>query len=219
MIRVHHLNNSRSTRVLWILEELGLPYEIKFYQRDPVTMLAPRELMQIHPLGKSPVITDDDLVVAESGAILEYLVNKYGAEKLRPKKESELLKYNYWMHYAEGSLMPPLVMKLVFGMMSKPPMPIFLRPVGAMIAGGFLKKFINPQIKSHLKFIEGELSHSEWFAGDQFSAADIQMSFPVEAAQRRFGFDTYPHIQKYLKKFHERPAYKRALEKGGELKL
>ena len=182
-------------------------------------MLAPNSLMQIHPLGKSPVISDNNLVIAESGAIIEYLVNKYGAEKLRPESEMDRLKYTYWLHYAEGSLMPPLLLKLVFGMLGKRPMPIFLRPVGKMISAGFLKKFINPQIRRHLDFIEGELSKSDWFAGAQFSAADIQMFFPIEAAQGRFGFENYPNLRKYLTRIHARPAFEKALQKGGELKL
>ena len=178
-------------------------------------MLAPKALRDVHPLGKSPVISDGGVVIAESGAIIEYLVRKYGGETLRPKAEADQLKYTYWLHYAEGSLMPPLLLRLIFGRLSKKPMPLILRPIGALIGAGILKSYVNPQIKRHLDFIERELSKSEYFAGAEFSAADIQMSFPLEAAKSRVGFANYPHLKKYLARIFARPAYQRAAQKGG----
>ena len=218
MITVHHLNNSRSQRVLWLLEELGLEYEVKRYQRDPKTMLAPPSLRAIHPLGKSPVITDGDNTVAESGAIIEYLIHQYGGDRLKPPIGSkDAQRYTYWMHYAEGSAMPPLLMKLIFGRLASPPMPAFLRPFARLISGGIQKSYIDPQLVTHLNFMEGELGKSTWFAGDDFSAADIQMSFPLEAAHMRAGLNsTRPRLMAYLQRIHARPAYLRAIERGGK---
>jgi glutathione S-transferase len=221
MILVHHLNNSRSQRVLWLLEELGLEYEVKRYQRDAKTMLAPPALRAVHPLGKSPVITDGDLTLAESGAILEYLVERYGAGRLAPQAGTpERLRYTYWMHYAEGSAMPPLVLKLIFTQIPKAPMPALVRPFVRRIADGVRTTFVEPQIKTHLDYIEGELSKSTWFAGEDFTAADIQMSFPAEGAAARGGLDaTRPKLLAFLERIHARPAYKRALERGGPYEL
>jgi glutathione S-transferase len=221
MIVVHHLNNSRSQRVLWLLEELGLPYEIKHYQRDKKTMLAPPELRAVHPLGKSPVITDGALTLAESGAIVEYLAETYGGGKLAPKPGTpEYRRYRYWMHYAEGSAMPPLLLKLVFGQIERAPMPFFVKPVAKGISAKVNAAFIRPQIKTHLDFMEGELGKSAWFAGTTFSAADIQMSFPLEAAASRGGLDaSQPKLMDFLARSHARPAYRRALEKGGPFQL
>ncbi|MDO8456884.1 MAG: glutathione S-transferase [Burkholderiaceae bacterium] len=221
MITVHHLNNSRSQRVLWLLEELGLDYEVKRYQRDAKTMLAPPALRQVHPLGKSPVITDGDITVAESGAIVEYLIDHYGALKLAPAAgTAERRRYTYWLHFAEGSAMSPLLMKLVFNHIEKAPMPFFAKPIAKAIAKKTKDSFINPQIKQHLDYIEAELGKSTWFAGDEFSGADIQMSFPLEAAAARGGLDAkYPKATAFLKRIHARPAYKRALERGGEYSL
>jgi glutathione S-transferase len=218
MIIVHHLNNSRSQRVLWMLEELGVPYELKRYQRDPATMLAPPELRQVHPLGKSPVITDEGVTLAESGAIIEYLVDKYGT--LAPAIGTpEQVRFRYWMHYAEGSAMPPLLLKLVFDRIEKKA-PLLVRPVARAISQTAKRTFISPQIALHLGFMEGELGKSTWFAGNEFSAADIQMSFPLEAAAARGGLDArYPRLMSYLERIHARPAYRRALERGGEFKL
>ncbi|MDY7546562.1 glutathione S-transferase [Glaciimonas sp. CA11.2] len=218
MITVHHLNNSRSQRVLWLLEELGLEYEVKRYQRDPKTMLAPPSLRAIHPLGKSPVITDGDNTVAESGAIIEYLIQQYGGDRLKPPIGSkDAQRYTYWMHYAEGSAMPPLLMKLIFERLPKPPMPAFLRPFARLISGGVQKSFIDPQLVTHLNFMEAELGKSTWFAGEDFSAADIQMSFPLEAANMRAGLDkTRPRLMAYLQRIHARPAYLRAIKTGGK---
>jgi len=221
MIVVHHLNNSRSQRVLWLLEELGLPYEIKRYERDAVTMLAPPSLRAVHPLGKSPVITDDGQTVAESGAIVEYLVDKYGQGRLAPAAGTpERLRYTYWLHYAEGSAMPPLLMSLIFARVRSAPAPFFVRPIARAIADKVMDSFVRPQIKTHLDFMEGELGKSAWFAGAEFSAADIQMSFPLEAAASRGGLDaSRPKLMDWLARIHARPAYQRALEKGGPYQL
>jgi glutathione S-transferase len=221
MIIVHHLNNSRSQRILWLLEELGLPYEIKRYQRDAKTMLAPPELRAVHPLGKSPVISDGGLTLAESGAIIEYLADKYGAGKLAPAAGTpERLRYTYWMHFAEGSAMPPLLMKLIFDRMETGPMPFFARPIARAIARKGKAGFVLPNIERTLDFMESELGKSAWFAGDAFSAADIQMSFPLEAASVRGGLDEKrPKLWAFLQKIHARPAYQRALEKGGKYEL
>lgn len=217
MITLHHLNNSRSQRVLWLLEELELDYEIKFYNRDPKTMLAPSDLKKIHPLGKSPVITDGQLTIAESGTIINYLATKYGNGKLKPSSEINLLKYDYWLHYSEGSLMPFLLLTLIFSKVEKAPFPI--RPVAKAISGKVKKSFITPNLTTHLDYIESELAKSEWFAGKDFSAADIQMSFPLEAASARHILGDRTHIKKYLTRIHARPAYKKALEKGGEYSI
>jgi glutathione S-transferase len=217
MITVHHLDNSRSQRVLWLLEELGATYEIKHYQRDPQTMLAPESLRQVHPLGKSPVITDGDVTVAESGAIVEYLVERHGRGALVPAAGSpERLRYTYWLHFAEGSAMSPLLMKLVFDKVATSPMPFFVKPVAKAISAKVLSSFVTPNIERQLDFMESELGRSTWFAGKDFSAADIQMSFPIEAAAQRAGLNaSRPKLMGYLKRIHARPAYKKALERGG----
>ena len=221
MITVHHLNNSRSQRVLWLLEELGVAYEIKHYKRDPKTMLAPRELRAVHPLGKSPVITDGDATLAESGAILEYLVERYGGGRFIPPAGSpERLRYRYWMHFAEGSAMPPLLMKLVFDQIERAPMPFFARPIARRIADATRRSFIEPQLRAQLDFMESELGRSTWFAGDDFTAADIQMSFPLEGAVARAGLDTTrPRLMGFVGRIHARVAHQRALEKGGPFSL
>jgi glutathione S-transferase len=225
MITVHHLNNSRSQRVIWLLEELGVDYEIKRYERDAKTMLAPKALLKVHPLGKSPVITDDahgGVRVAESGAIIEYLIDNYDIEsKLAPPVGTPTrLRYTYWLHFAEGSAMSPLLMKLVFNHIEKAPMPFFAKPIAKAIAKKTKASFIDPQIKAHLEFIEAELDKSTWFAGGRLTGADIQMSFPLEAAAARGGLDeSYPKIMAFLKRIHDRAGYKRALERGGEYNL
>jgi glutathione S-transferase len=219
MVTVHHLNNSRSQRILWLLEELGVPYEVKRYERDAQTMLAPPSLLAVHPLGKSPVITEDDgTTVAESGAIVEYLVDRYGQGRLVPPAGTpERLRYTYWLHYAEGSAMPPLLLKLVFTRMKEAPVPFFVRPIVKKIADTAMTSFIEPQLKKHLDYMEAEVAKTGWFAGSDLTAADIQMSFPLEAAASRAGLDaSRPHLNASLKKIHARPAYRRALEKGGE---
>jgi glutathione S-transferase len=219
MLTVHHLNNSRSQRVLWLLEELGLPYEIKRYQRQP-DMMAPKELRAVHPLGKSPVITDNGNTIAESGAIIDYIIDTYGEGRLiPPPKTPERLRYTYWLHYAEGSAMPPLLLKLLFTMMPQRA-PALLRPLVKLVSGGALTGFVDPQLKQHMAFWEGELSKSDYFAGSDFTAADIQMSFPLEAASSRAGLDqTYPKAQAWLTRIHARPAYQRALQKGGPYEI
>ena len=221
MIVVHHLENSRSQRVLWLLEELGLAYELKHYKRDPKTMLAPPELKAIHPLGKSPVVTDDGVTLAESGAIIEALLDKYGEGRLRPAAGTpEYQRFRYWLHYAEGSAMPPLLLKLVFDRMERGPAPFFMKPILKGIAGKVKSAFITPQIDTHTAFVNGELGKSTWFAGDDFSAADIQMSFPMEAVVSRGDVgERIPNIKKFVDTIHARPAYKKALERGGPFKL
>lgn len=217
MITVHHLNDSRSQRVLWLLEELGLPYEIKHYQRDPKTMLAPESLRKVHPLGKSPVITDGDVTVAESGAIIEYLIERHGNGRLAPPIGSlERLRWRYWLHFAEGSAMPPLLLKLVFSKVMSAKMPFFAKPIAKGIAQQVLNTLVEPNLKRQLDFMEAELGKSTWFAGEEFSAADIQMSFPLEASAQRAGLDaSRPKLMAFLKRIHARPAYQRALERGG----
>ncbi len=216
MIIVHHLENSRSQRILWLLEELGLEYEIKHYKRDTKTMLAPPELKKVHPLGKSPVITDDGQVIAETGAIIEYLTEKVGI--FAPKAGTpEHLRYRYWLHYGEGSLMSPMLMKLVFDVLPTRPMPFFARPIAKGIAKGALQSFVMPQIEAHLNYLEDELGKSDWFVGDEISGADIMLSFPLEAIEGRAGLGKKrKNLKAFLKRIHARPAYKKALEQGGE---
>jgi glutathione S-transferase len=215
VIVVHHLNLSRSQRVLWLLEELGLPYEVKPYERDAKTLLAPPELRTVHALGKSPVITEGDLVLAESGAILEYLAERAGSALAPPPGSPDRARYLYWLHYAEGSLMPPLFLKLLFDRIEKARVPFFLKPVTRRIGTQGRDTYVLPQLKRHLDFIEGELAQRPWFAGETFSAADIQMSYPVEAAERRVGLQGRPHLQDYQRRIRERPAYQRAQQRGG----
>lgn len=221
MITVHHLNNSRSQRVLWLLEELGLEYEIVRYERNPKTMLAPPELKQVHPLGKSPVVVDGDAVLAESGAVIEYLVEKYGDGRLKPAAGTQdKLRWTYFLHYAEGSMMAPLLMKLVFDRIETSPAPFFVKPIARGIAKKVKGSYIQPQIGQHLAFLESELGRRDWFAGAEFSAADIQMSFPLEAAAARGGLGSdYPRLTAFLTRIHARPAYQRALERGGPYEL
>ncbi len=220
MIVVHHLENSRSQRVLWLLEELGLPYEVKHYKRDRKTMLAPPELRSVHPLGKSPVITDGSITVAESGAIVEYLIDTHGGGRLRPARGTEEgRRYTYWLHFAEGSAMPPLLMTLVFDQI-KSKAPLLVRPIAKGIADQVGRSFLKPNIESQLAFMEAELSTRPWFVGAEFSGADVQMSFPLEAAAARGGLDTrYPKLQDWLERIHGRPAYQRALQKGGPYRI
>ena len=221
MITVHHLNNSRSQRILWLLEELGLEYEIKKYQRDAKTMLAPPELRAVHPLGKSPVITEDGTTVAESGAIIEYLLERHGKGRFIPAAGTpDKLRYTYFMHYAEGSAMTPLLMKLVFDRVETSPMPFFAKPIAKGIAQKVKSSYIMPQIVQHLKYLEAELANSPWFAGLDFTGADIQISFVLEAAAARGGLgEKYPRLADFLQRIHARPAYQRALERGGKYEL
>ena len=215
MIVVHHLNNSRSQRVLWLLEELGVPYEVRRYQRDAQTMLAPPELLAVHPLGKSPVITDGDRTLAETGAIVEYLVETYGQGRLVPAAGTpERLRWTYWLHYAEGSAMTPLLLKLVFTALPARA-PGLLKGLVRTIAAKAQTGFVDPQLKSHIDYWEAELARSEWFAGPEFTAADIMMSFPLEAGAARAGAASRPHVKAFLDRIHARPAYRQALERGG----
>lgn len=217
MITVHHLENSRSHRVLWLLEELSVPYQIKRYQREN-TLLAPDSLKKIHPLGKSPVITDGNRVIAESGAILEYLQQKYDSEHLFAiTDEDEQIQARYWLHYAEGSLMPLLVMKLVFGQLGKKPVPWILRPAGVALSKGIQKAWLNKQLKLHGGVIEQHLSQHRYFAGSRFSIADVQMSFPLLALQVRGSLQEMPATARWLESMQQRAAWQRAIEQGGAI--
>jgi glutathione S-transferase len=217
---VHHLDHSRSQRILWLLEELGVSYELRKYQRD-ANMRAPASLRAVHALGKSPVITDGGRTIAESGAIIEYVVRKYGHGRLAPPPDSSAqIDYTYFLHYAEGSLMPLLLLSLIFSRLPKGPMPFFVRPVAKAISARAKGVLVEPELKRHLDFLENALTQSPWFAGDEFSAADIQMSFPIEAAAARAGLDaSRPKLWAYLERIHARPAYQRALERGGAFEL
>jgi glutathione S-transferase len=220
VIVVHHLENSRSQRVLWLLEELGVPYEVTRYKRDRKTMMAPAELRRLHPLGKSPIMTVDGKVIAETGLIIEYLCARYDKGRLSPVSHSEGMsadrqKWLYWMHYAEGSAMPVLLLKLVFARMPLKA-PRLIKWLVKSISREAQTDFIDPQLRLHLDFLEGALRQSDWFAGSDFSAADIMMSFPVEASRRILEFGkTWPHLQGFLDRIHARPAYQRALQRGG----
>lgn len=215
MITVHHLNESRSQRVVWLLEELQVPYEVKFYERDPKTMLAPLELKEIHPLGKSPVVTDGGAVFAESGAIMEALLRRYDTQHaLRPAQESSLIDYSFWMHFAEGSMMPNLLLKLVFTKLVTQS-PFFLRPLMAAVSAKIHGLLITPNFEANFKLVEAQLSRGQWFAGEKFSAADIQMSYPLEAVNARFGFSSGPNMLRYLEAIRKRPAYQRAVSRVG----
>ncbi|PKH22339.1 glutathione S-transferase [Enterobacterales bacterium CwR94] len=215
MITVHHLQHSRSHRIIWLLEELELPYQIKAYQRE-ARFLAPDALKKIHPLGKSPVITDENRVIAESGAILEYLERQYDTDyRLSLTHPDEQIQSRYWLHYAEGSLMPLLVMKLIFNQFNKPPVPWLLRPIGGLFAQGFNKAYLLKQLATHQAFIEAHLAEHAWFAGRTFSIADVQMSYPVLALQTRGDAGDFPATQAWLEKICQRSAWIRAQEKGG----
>ncbi|MDP3736800.1 MAG: glutathione S-transferase [Hyphomonadaceae bacterium] len=216
MITVHHLNNSRSQRVLWLLEELGLPYEVKRYERDSKTMLAPPELKKIHPLGKSPVITDNGRTVAETGAIIDYILEKYGNGRLIPPAGSDdRLRFTYWLHYAEGSAMTPLLLKLVFQRMPLNA-PGLLRGIVKNIAKQGEVRVADPGIKMYVDYWDAELAKSEWFAGNSFTAADIMMSFPLEAGAMRGDAKSRLMVKAFLDKIHARPAYQAALKTGGK---
>ena len=217
MLTVHHLDHSRSHRVVWLLEELGVPYDIRHYVRDPATLRAPASLKAIHPLGRSPTVTDDGRALAESGAILEQLVERYDDGRLAPARGTpERERYLYFMHYAEGSAMLPLVLRLIFGQMPRQPMPALARPVVRALAKNVIDTFVRPQIEQHLDHMEGALTSTLWFAGDGFSAADVQMSFPVEVAAAGGGLDaSRPKLWAYLERIRGRPAYQRALATGG----
>jgi glutathione S-transferase len=202
LITVHHLENSRSQRVLWLLEELELPYEVRRYKRNPKTMLAPSELRRVHPLGKSPVIEDEGRVIAETGAIVEYLVEKANGRLGPPAKREAVLRFRHFLHYAEGSMMPPLLALLVVNRLG--------------ILGRPARGPIQQMLGVHLDWLESELATRDWFAGDEFTAADVMMSFPLEASRSRAGLDgTRPNLVDWLERIHARPAYGAALQKGG----
>lgn len=222
MIVVHHLENSRSQRVLWALEELGLDYRIETYRRDPATLRGPDALRAVHPLGKSPVLVDGERVLAESGAILEYLVEQHdpAGRLAAPGDEEGRQRYRYWMHYAEGSAMPPLLMSLMFSRMRSAPAPFFLRPLVRSIADRVMERYVMPQIVLHFDWMESELGRSTWFAGERMTAADVQMSFPVEAAAARSSLlEERPRLAAFLERVRGREAYRRAVEKGGAFAL
>jgi glutathione S-transferase len=221
MLTVHHLENSRSHRIVWLLEELGVDYEIRRYGRDKQTGLAPPELLDVHPLGKAPVITDGDETIAESGAIIEYLVGTYDDGRLRPADGTpEQRTYTYWLHYAEGSFAPLMLMSLVMARIEDAPVPFFLKPVTRGIAAKVRDDYLDPNVRRNLGFLEARLGESNWFCGEQFTAADVQMSFALEAAEVRTDLsDDYPHLAAFLEAIRERAAYKRALDKGGHYEL
>lgn len=218
MITLHHLENSRSQRIAWLLEELGLAYQVERYARQPPNMLAPASLKKVHPLGKSPVITDDGVTVAESGAIIEYLIEQHGGGRLRPAEGTEARRaYTYWLHFAEGSMMPLLVMKLVFGRLSGKPIPFFLRPIGKVFATAVEQNYLGPSLAAQLDFIEATLAKQPWFADDDFTAADIQMSFPLQAAQGRVDLGKYPCIKGWIDRVEARDGWKKAVDRVGPL--
>lgn len=217
MLTVHHLENSRSHRILWLLEELGVDYEVKRYARDKTTNLAPPELRVVHPLGKSPVITDGDVTVAESGLIVEYLIEKYGNGRLVPATgTAEHLQFRYWMHYAEGTFMPLMIIALILNRIETAAVPFFIKPITKGIATKAMAAYAGPNIKLNLGYLEDTLQKSTWFCGDEMTGADILMSFPIEAAATRTDLpDGYPALNEFQRRIRELPAYQRALEKGG----
>jgi glutathione S-transferase len=223
MLVVHHLENSRSQRILWLLEELGLDYEIRQYKRDPVTSLAPPELLSLHPLGKAPMITDGEVTIAESGAIIEYLVRKYDDGRLGPDPDpdsSAAMAYTYWLHYAEGTFMPLMILALIIGRIETAPMPFFAKPIAKGIVAKVRNGYLGANVQRNLDFMEASLSRSPWFCGEKMTAADIQMSFAIEAAAVRTNLEgDYPQLAAYLKRIQERPAYQAALDKGGPYQL
>ncbi len=221
MLTVHHLENSRSQRILWLLEELGVDYDIKRYKRDKVTSLAPPELIDIHALGKSPIITDGDVTVAESGAIVEYLVGKYDDGHLLPAEATpERAAYTYWLHYAEGTFMALMIVSLIMNRIETAPLPFFAKPIAKGIVGKVRGGYLDPNVKRNLGFMEATLAKSTWFCGAQLTAADCQMSFAIEAAEVRTNLtESYPNLAAFLERMRARPAYQAALEKGGPYEL
>jgi glutathione S-transferase len=224
MIKLHHLENSRSQRIAWLLEELGVDHEIVTYRRDPATLLAPASLRAVHPLGKSPVITDEGRggrAIAESGAIIDYLVAHHDRDdRLAPPAGSEAHeRYRFWLHHAEGSAMPPLVMRLVFSRLGQPPVPALARPLGRLFARGVEQQYLGAQVRRLMDYWEAALEASPWFAGEAFSAADIQMSFPVLALEAGGGLDEHPRLAAFLGACREREAYRRAVDRVGEFSL
>lgn len=219
MLTLHHLERSRSSRILWLFEELGLEYEIKSYPRDPTTSRAPAELRKIHPLGKAPIVTDGELALAETGAIIEYILEKYGEGRLQPDSSNLQARqdYRFFMHYAEGSLMPPLLLRLIFDKLEEAKLPFFVKPIVSSISGKVNKAFIAGEMSLHSGFLVEYLQQREWLAGDSFTAADIQMSYPIEALlnRGRLSAANQQALQNYLGRLQARPAYQTALQKGG----
>lgn len=216
MITVHHLEYSRSQRPIWLLEELGVEYEVKRYKRDPVTVLAPPELSGVHPLGKAPVITDGDVTVAESGAIIEYLLDRFDDGRLRPQDEAGRRQLTYWLHYAEGSFMPLMILSLIMRRIESAPMPFFAKPIARGIVRKVRGGYLDPNLEKHLGFVEASLGDTGWFCGSDFGAADIQMSYCLEAAEARTDLqEKYPNIARFLERIRSRDAYQRALQAGG----
>mgnify|MGYP001801364583 CR=1 FL=1 len=213
---VHHLEDSRSQRVLWLLEELGVPYEVERYDRDPVTSLAPPELYKVHPLGKSPIVTQDDITVAETGAIFEFILDTHDAShQLKPQAGTQVGRdYTYWLHYAEGSAMTNLLLKLVFSRLPERA-PRLARPIVKRVSSAAETGFIDPRIEEHMIWWEQSLARTGYFVGDELTAADIMMSFPLEAAASRTDLSLFSNIRGFLEKIHQRPAYQAALERGG----
>ena len=221
MIVVHHLENSRSQRILWLLEELGVDYRVERYERDRSTGLAPPELIDVHPLGKAPVITDGDVTVAESGAIVEYLVDRYDDGRLRPEAGTpERLAWTYWIHYSEATFMPLMILSLVMSRIETAPMPFFIRPVARGIVAKVRGGYLDPNVERNLAYLEAALSRSGWFCGGDMTAADIQMSFAVEAAEVRTDLRAgYPQLAGFLERIRALPTYQAALETGGPYQL
>ncbi len=220
MLTLHHLNNSRSQRVLWLLEEIGIPYQLTRYQRDPKTLLAPPALTAVHPLGKSPLIVDDGQVLAESAVIIEYLIDRYGEGRFGPAPGTDARRdQSYWLYYAEGSLMPLLLLKLAFARVASAPAPFFIKPLAKGIAHKAQAGFVAPQLDRQLGYVDNHLKDRQWFLGDALTGADFQMSFPLQAARGRVGLARWPHIAAYIDRFEKRDAYRRALEKGGPFSL
>ena len=219
MLTVHHLENSRSQRVLWLLEELSAEYDVRRYERDKKTSLAPAALKAVHPTGKSPLLEDDGAVIAETGAIIEYLVAKHDGALAPAPGTPEYLRYKYWLHAAEGSFAPLLVTTLFLNRMETAPMPFFARPIAKRLTNGLREGYLNHTMKTLFGYLEAELGKAEWLAGDALTGADVMMSFPMEGLSMRGDISAYPNIDGFLKRIHARPAYKRALERGGPYAL
>lgn len=218
-IVVHHLEHSRSQRILWLLEELGLPYRIEVHKRDPKTMRATDTLRAVHPLGRAPVVAVDGRVIAESGCIVETLIERFGEGRLRPSDPDALIDYRYWLHYAEGSLMGPLLVTLIVDQIRKAPVPFFIKPITKAIAGQIMKSYAGPEVENHVRFLEGALAGKEWLVGGALSGADIQLSYPLEALVARGGeavsAQRFPNINAYVARIQSQPGYLRAKEKVG----
>lgn len=217
MLTLYVLKQSRAQRIAWLLEELNLDYQIEFFDRDNKTKLAPKEMQKIHPLGKSPILKDDDLVLVESGAIVEYLINRYGNGKLKPPAESAVYPvYLQWLHYAEGSLMLPLILSLIFRKIDNTPMPFFVKPIAKKITAGVRSRFIDPQIQLHFGYVEKYLSGKTWFVGEQLSGADFMMSFPLQAVEKQLDSAMFPNIKNYVARIEATESYQRVKAKFGE---